>query len=148
LIRGLDDSYRDYLSTVGGLDQRQIEKKWLDGQWGVRDITAHITGWMRRMGAALEQMARGEKPEHSTPFSTETDQLNATFALQASAKTHEQILHDLEYSVQSFKDSALKLPDERFEAGRTAPRLFEIGAIEHFREHADMIREWRKREGV
>jgi len=133
---------------VAGLNERQFERKWLDGKWGAREITAHLTGWVGRMGAALEQMARGEKPDLNGVEWTESDELNATFARHARGKRHGQILHELEHSVESFKGSALKLPEERFESGRTVPRLFEIGSIEHFREHADTIREWRTGEGI
>jgi len=148
LIRDLDDSYQDYRAAVAGLNEKQFEKKWLDGQWGAREITAHITGWMGRMGAALEQMARGEKPDLNGIEWTESEELNATFAQHARGKRHEQTLHELEHAIESFRKSALKLPDERFEEGRTTPRLFEVGCIEHFKEHAGVIREWRTREGI
>ena len=148
LIRELDASYQDYLAAVAGLKERQFERKWLDGEWGAREITAHLTGWMGRMGAALEHMARGEKPGLNGVEWTESDELNATFARHARGKRHDEVLSELEHAVASFKGSALKLPEERFETGRTTPRLFEIGSIEHFKEHADMIREWRTREGI
>jgi len=148
LIRELDASYQDYLATVGGLDERQFEKKWLGGQWGTREISAHITGWMLRMGAALEQMARGEKPDLNGIEWTEFDELNTTFARDACGKKHEQILNEMGRAIEAFKNAALKLPDERFAEGRTAPRLFQVGSIEHFKEHAGMIREWRASKGV
>ena len=43
LLNQLDTAYRDYLSAIDGLGEPEFEKKWLDGNWGALEITAHIT---------------------------------------------------------------------------------------------------------
>jgi hypothetical protein len=63
-------------------------------------------------------------------------------------KKHGQILHELEAGMESFKKAAMLLPEDRYGEGKTANRIFDGGGIVHFKEHADMIREWRSREGV
>jgi hypothetical protein len=50
--------------------------------------------------------------------------------------------------MQSFKASAMKVPEDRYGENKTANRIFDGAGIVHFKEHADMIREWRQREGV
>jgi hypothetical protein len=40
------------------------------------------------------------------------------------------------------------VPEDRYGEGKTANKLFAGAGIEHFQEHADVIREWRSREGV
>jgi hypothetical protein len=148
LIQRLDAAYEDYRSAIEGLDERQIEAKWLDGKWGVREITAHITGWLGQLSAGLERMGRGERPSPEGEDWSVPDSYNATFAEHAKGKQREQILHELESGMDSFKKAAMTVPEERYVEGKTAHQIFNGAGIEHFKEHADMIREWRSREGV
>lgn len=150
LIQRLDAAYEDYRSTIEDLEESQFDKKWLDdGQWGAREITAHITGWLGQLGGGLERMSRGEKPQpEGVDWTGEGDKWNATFAEHAKGKQRDQILHELESGMEAFKKSAEMLPEDRYGEGKTANRMFDGAGIVHFKEHADMIREWRSREGI
>ena len=149
LIQRLNTAYQDYRSAVEGLSEPQFDKKWLDGRWGAREITAHITGWLGQLGGGLERMSRGEKPQpEGVDWTGEGDQWNATFASHAKGKKHKQILEELEHGIETFKRSAMMVPEDRYGEGKTANRLFDGAGIVHFKEHADMIRDWRGREGV
>src|SRR2546430_8700733 len=44
------------------------------------DIVAHISGWHREMGPALERLARGEKPVPAGVSYDDVDAWNAKFA--------------------------------------------------------------------
>lgn len=148
LIRELDEAYRDFLSTLEGLDEHTFDRKWLDGRWGVREIVAHITGWHGQMGGGLERMARGERPTPEGVDWTKVDEWNETFANHVMGKRKEQVLDELEHSVNAFKEAAAKVPDDRFGEGKTANRMFDLAGIAHFREHAEMIRAWRRDQPV
>src|SRR5512144_3136253 len=110
LIQQLDAAYQDFRSVVSGLNERQFDNKWLDGRWGVREITAHITGWLGQLASGLERMSRGEKPAPEGVDWSAPDPWNARFADHARGKKHEQILHELEHALASFKAAASKLP--------------------------------------
>lgn len=149
LIKRLDAAYQDYRSTIEGLDEHQFEEKWLDGSWGVREITAHITGWLGQLGGGLERMSRGEKPQpDGVDWTADGDQWNATFASHAKGKKRTQILDELEHGMDTFKKSAMMLPEDRYGEGKTANRIFDGAGIVHFREHTDMVRAWRDRKGI
>jgi hypothetical protein len=148
LIQQLDAAYQDYRSAIDGLDEHHFETKWLDGQWGVREITAHITGWLGQLSAGLERMSRGERPAPEGEDWTVPDPYNAKFAEHAKGKKREQILHELESGMQSFKKAAMMVPEERYVEGKTAHLIFNGAGIVHFKEHADMVRDWRGREGI
>lgn len=144
LLAEFDASYRDFRSVLDQLDEAHFEKIWLDGRWRVREITAHVTGWLGQMSAGMDRMARGERPsqEGETPWA-EVDNWNETFAEHARGKRKDQILRELEAGANAFKESALKLSEDRFGEGKTANRIFEAAGAPHFREHAEMIREWQ-----
>jgi hypothetical protein len=148
LTQRLDAAYQDYRSTVQDLDDQQLDKKWLDDQWGAREITAHITGWLGTLAGGLERMARGERPAPEGEDWNAPDGYNETFAEHAKGKDRDQILHELENALESFKAAAAKVPDDRYGEGKTANKIFDGAGIVHFKEHADMIREWRSREGI
>jgi hypothetical protein len=150
LIQQLDAAYQDYRSAIDGLSEPEFEKKWLDNSWGAREITAHITGWLGQLGAGLERMSRGERPQlqGEMDWTSEGDAWNAKFANHAMGKKHDQVLHELESGMESFKKAAMLLPEDRYGEGKTANRIFDGAGIVHFKEHADMVREWRSREGV
>jgi hypothetical protein len=128
LIRDLDSPYQDYLSTVDALDDRQFEEKCLDGQWCALEITAHIRGWMGLMTLALEQMARGEKPDLNGVEWTESDELNAQFAQRAHGKGQDEVIGELYHAIEAFKTAALRLPDEASRKGEQLPACSRSGA--------------------
>jgi hypothetical protein len=148
LLAELDRSYEEFRSVAEAVDDGDFEKVWLDGRWRVREITAHLTGWLGQLGAGMERMARGERPtqEEETPW-TEVDKWNDVFADHAQGKRKDQVLAELQHAVDSFKEAAAKLPEERFGEGKTANQMFDLAGISHFREHAEMIREWRAGQG-
>jgi hypothetical protein len=148
LIQRLDAAYQDYRSAVEGLGEPHFDKKWLDGQWGAREITAHITGWLGTLAGGLERMSRGEKPQPEGENWLAPDPYNATFAAHAKGKRYDQILDELEHGMESFKKAAMMVPEERYGDGKTANRIFDGAGIEHFAEHAAVIRLWRNREGI
>jgi hypothetical protein len=148
LLQQLDAAYEDFRSAIDGLGEPEFEKKWLDNSWGAREITAHITGWLGQLGGGLERMSRGEKPQPEGVDWSDGDAWNATFADHAMGKKHDQILHELESGLDAFKKAAVLVPADRYGEGKSANRMFDGAGIVHFKEHADMIREWRAREGV
>ena len=148
LIQRLDAVYEDYRSTIEDLNEPQFDKKWLDGQWGAREITAHITGWLGTLAGGLERMSRGERPAPEGQDWSAPDPYNATFAEHAKGKKHDQILDELEHGMEAFKKAAMMLPEDRYGEGKTANRIFDGAGIVHFKEHAAMVRDWRRREGI
>src|SRR2546427_11367170 len=78
----LNQAARDHKAlqeTLTGLNEAQMTEVWL-GTWSVKDIVAHISGWHREMGPALERLARGEKPVPAGVSYDDVDAWNAKFA--------------------------------------------------------------------
>lgn len=144
LLNDLDEAYREFLSAVEGLDEIEFETKWLDGQWGVREIVAHHTGWLGQLGGGLERMGRGERPTPEGVDWTDVQHWNDTFARHAMGKRRHEVLFELEQALQTFKEAGAKLPEERFGEGKTASRMFDLAGISHLRESAAMVRRWRQ----
>lgn len=143
LLDDLDQAYREFRSLVGDLEEQQFERKWIDNRWGVREVAAHIAGWHGKLGAGLERMQRGERPVPEGENWEDVDGMNAVFAEHAKGKRRQEILEQLDDAVRHFKDAAMRLPEDRFREGKTARRMMDLAGISHFREHSEMIRNWR-----
>jgi hypothetical protein len=144
LVEHLEAAYKEFRSTLEGLDEIQFETKWLDGLWGVHEIVAHHTGWLGQRGGGLERMSKGEKPAPDGVDWTDVQHWNDTFAHHAMGKRQAEVLDELEHAFHAFEEAAAKLPDDRFGEGKTASKVFDLAGISHFKEHAAMIRSWRE----
>jgi hypothetical protein len=147
LLREMEAGFADLLSAVDGLSEEQMTRVWY-GDWSVRDILAHVAGWHREEIAMLERMARGERPVPESADYTDDDAWNARFVAKWRAASAGEVLAELKAIKEAYLAAAGRLPEERFEEGRTAQRLVREGCTEHYREHAGEIRSWREREGI
>src|SRR5207249_605927 len=83
----------------------------------IKEIVAHISGWHRELGPALERMARGERPIPEGVSYDDADAWNAKFAAARKATPVRQVLDDLERSHADFMRAAAAVPAERFQPG-------------------------------
>jgi hypothetical protein len=147
LLGQLNESFEDLLGAVQDLSEEQMTRVWF-GDWGVREILAHIAGWHWEMSKALERIAAGERPVPEGVSYDDADSVNAGFVSAASGKGPKAVLDDMIASKEAFVSAALKVPEERYGEGRAAARLMQGTGFGHYQEHLPAIREWRTREGI
>ncbi len=147
LIAQLNDNFQDLFAAVQDLSDDQMTKVWF-GEWGVREILAHVAGWHWEMSEALERIARGERPVPEGVSYDDADAVNTGFVRAATGKSPRAVLDDMLASKDAFVAAALKVPEDRYEEGRTAARLLQGTGFGHYQEHLPPIREWRAREGI
>jgi hypothetical protein len=134
--------YNSFQEAIHGLNEDHLSEVWL-GTWSVRDIVAHISGWHRELGPALERLARGERPIPDGVSYEDADRWNAKFVAAKKDWTCEEVLLELDRSHEYFMQRAAQVPPERVEAGRTAYRIIDLNSAHHYKEHGDQIRTWR-----
>jgi hypothetical protein len=139
--------YRAFHDAVRGLNEDHLTEVWL-GSWAVRDIIAHMIGWHREMGPALERLARGERPLGEGVSYADVDAWNATFVAARRDLAVADLLLELDKSHEYFMQTAAGVPDERFQPGKTAYRIVDLNSAHHYREHGDQIRAWRTSRGI
>lgn len=139
--------YKAFHEALAGLNESQMSEPWL-GTWSIKEIVAHMTGWHREMAPALERLARGEKPLPEGVSYEDVDAWNARFAAAARDTSVTDLLLELDRSHESFLRAADRVPEERFQPGRTAWRIVDLNSAHHYREHGDQIRAWRARRSI
>ncbi len=147
ILKTLDAEFDDLLASVNGLSDEQMTRVWF-GDWSVRDILAHIAGWHREMVGAFERIARGERPVPESVDYSNADVWNARFAQAAHATPPAAMIDELKASKEAFVAAARKVPEDRFEEGKTAYRILHTTGIDHYKEHLPPIQEWRRLEGT
>lgn len=147
LIDELNDGFGTLVASVEGLTDEQMLRRWF-GDWGVREILAHVSGWHREMTVAFERIAAGERPVPEGVDYNDADAWNSKFAAGAADRTAREALEDVKASKESFVAAALRVPEDRFAEGKAAYRIIFTTGIDHYKEHEPVIREWRRSEGL
>jgi hypothetical protein len=139
--------YRAFHEAIHGLNEEQMAEVWL-GTWSIRQIVAHMSGWHREMGPALERLAQGGRPVAEGVSYDDVDAWNAKFAAAAGDAGVADLLLELDKSHEYFMRTAASVPAERFQPGKTAYKIVDLNSAHHYREHGDQIRAWRATRGV
>lgn len=139
--------YKAFHEALRGLNEAQMTEVWL-GTWSVKDIVAHMSGWHREMGPALERLARGQRPIPEGTSYEDVDAWNAKFVAAARSMSAADALLEFDKSHEHFLRLADAVPDERWEPGKTTYRIVDLNSVHHYREHGDQIRTWRQHHGI
>jgi len=123
-IDEVQSAYDELLSTVSKLDDATMTHRFY-GDWSVKDILAHIAGWHHTMTAALERMARGERPTPEGVDYSDADAWNAKFTAAMAPQNPSTVVADLKQSFANYLRAARALPADRFGEGKTVNRLLE-----------------------
>jgi len=141
-IQQLQEGFDGLLGAVKGLDEPAMNRVFYD-KWSVKDILAHISGWHQQMTAAMERMARGEKPTPEGVDYGDSDAWNARFSAAMTAQNATTVVADLQQSFANYLRAAQAIPDDRYGEGKTVNRLLEGSGYGHYREHLPAIQEYK-----
>ncbi|MPZ24154.1 MAG: ClbS/DfsB family four-helix bundle protein [Dehalococcoidia bacterium] len=138
----LDQAYTELDQELSSLDEQAGNKAWF-GEWNVKQILAHVSGWHREMTSSLERVARGERPTPEGVDYSDSDGWNARFAAELTAPSLGEARAQLETTHQGFRKALEGVDEDRFAEGKTAYRIAYATGTNHYREHGDAIRKWR-----
>jgi hypothetical protein len=147
LLERATQEYRAFRAAVDNLADGELGEVWL-GTWSVKDVIGHIVGWQRELGPALDRLARGDRPILAGVSDDDVDAWNEKLAAAMRGLARADLLAALDDSHAAFLRAAATIPEERFQAGRTAYKLVDLNSAHHYREHADEIGAWRRSKGV
>jgi hypothetical protein len=137
------EGFAELLASVQGLDERAMSRVFY-GDWAVKDLLAHISGWQHEMTRSMERMARGERPTPEGVDYSDADKWNASFALAMKPQNASTVVADLQQSFANYVRAAEAIPGDRYGEGKTINRLLETSGYGHYEEHLPAIREYRK----
>ena len=144
-IAELEQVYVGFRELIVNLPHEAYHEVFL-GEWNLNKLLAHMAGWFREMTAAMERVARGERPTPPGVDYSDADAWNAKFAQQS--KDGPAALEDWDNAFHAYYAAAKALDESLFgvdpEKGRPkiGNRLIGASGIEHFAEHRPQVEEW------
>jgi hypothetical protein len=154
LLNWLQEEYRRWEALLDQIGPTRMEQPGVNGDWSMKDLVAHLTGWQPRLIAGIQAAQRGE-PEPPPPWPAHLqseDEVNAWIyesnrkrslreALDESHQMFQRliaVIEDLPDGVRIEEEWRLVyLGDKRFPAGEF---------FDHFHDdHEPDVRAWLAR---
>lgn len=151
LLNSLQNEYQKWEAFLDEIDPTLMEQSGVNGDWSMKDIAAHLTGWHRWLVMRLQAAKRGEpQPTPPWPAQLQTDdEINAWIyesyrgrsMSEVREETHQvfrelfSIIEDLPYNLRIDEDWHLVwFGDQYFPTGEF---------FDHYRDdHEADVRAW------
>ena len=161
LLKWLQTAYRQWEALLQQIGPNRMDQPGVNGDWSMKDIVAHLTGWNRRLVAHVQAAGRGE-PEPPPPWPADLqteDEINAWIYESNRGRSVREILDESRQDFQQLIAVIEGLPDEvRIQTIQASPdrefyllwlgeERFPAGEFfDHFRDdHEPDVRAWLAR---
>lgn len=139
IIDRVESSWQGFIDALDGIPDERMVEPGVTGDWSVKDLLGHVAFWESRTIAHLEREERGEPhPDGGgadfEPINQEQHRLRANQPL-AGARDELQATHARLVALLG----RVPVSDPGDIAGNT---------WDHYDEHAENIRGWRKQQGI
>jgi hypothetical protein len=149
LLNWMHTGYTVFEALLAPLNQEQMTKPGVNGEWSVKDILAHLTSWHRYLLHLIEVTKRGEEPS-DIPSGLTEEQINERFYQQNKYLPLGEVLENFRSTYRQVDDWVNALSEEDLGkspwSGSAPLSGFVSGnTYEHYEEHARPIQEWLAR---
>lgn len=161
LLKWLQEEYQQWEALLEQIGPERMEQPGVNGDWSMKDIVAHLTGWQPRLSANLQAAGRGEsEPPPPWPAHLESeDEINAWIYESNKGRAVSEVLDESRQVFQQFLTIIEGLPDHiRIEELHRGERVFYLIGVkdqrfpaseffDHFHDdHEPDIGAWLARE--
>ena len=155
LLADLHREQEQWEALLAQIGEAHMDRPGVAGEWSIKDIVAHLTGWRRRTVARLQAAQRSEvEPPPPWPAHLQTDdEINAWIYESNHERSVREVLSESHRVFQQLLAAIEGLPDEvLIDPVRHLPWLegqpFSAGAFfAHFHEeHEPDMRAWLARQ--
>ena len=114
LLHWLQEEYGQWEALLEQIGPARLEQPGVNGDWSMKDIVAHLTGWNRRLAANLGEAARGEpEPPPPWPVHLQTDdEINAWIYESYRERSLQEVLEESRQVFQQILAIVESLPDD------------------------------------
>ena len=157
LLNWLQQEYQQWEELLDQIGPERMEQPGVNGDWSMKDIVAHLTGWQPRVNAHLQAAQRGEpEPPPPWPAHLQTDdEINAWIYESNRERSLQEVLDESRQVFQQLLNVVGELPEDvRIEQVHQGARVYHLVWLDgqrfqpgeffdHFHDdHAPDIRAW------
>lgn len=153
LIHELHKEYQNWQALLAQIDPARMDEPGMAGDWSVKDMIAHLTGWRRRLVARLKSLQPGQTEVQATwpAHLTTVDEINDWIYQTHKDLSVSEVMNESEQVFQALLAVIESLPEEVLETVHRLPWMngYPFNAAElfsHFHEeHEAELRAWMAR---
>jgi len=160
LLNWLQEEYQQWEAFLGQIDPAHMDQPGVNGDWSIKDMVAHLTGWQPRLIARVQASQRGEaEPPPPWPAHLQTeDEINAWIYESNRGRPVREVLDESHQVFQQLLTVVEGLPEDvridQVHQGERVYHLVWLGDIrfpageffDHFHDdHEPDIRAWLAR---
>jgi uncharacterized damage-inducible protein DinB len=135
LQKRLAAAYNDFLAICDQLDPGLYETDTVDGQWSLRDVVAHLTGWDHEATERFWRFLAGPTEDttyNNDEFNTRSVAARQHFSYSQAVKELRSVHHGLEEAIAAVQPEDLET-ESRFGAWLEALST-------HYEEHSAQLK--------
>lgn len=154
LLKWLTEEQQKWELLLAAIGETRMAQPGVNGDWSMRDIVAHLTGWQRWLVARLQAAAAGQ-PEPTPPWSadlTAEEAINTWIYETNRKRTVRQVVDDAHEVYEQLLSIIQALPDDcqiesieaKFHVIWVNAQRFAVGEFFHhfYDDHAADVRAW------
>jgi hypothetical protein len=145
----LIEAYQHFSKLIDSLSNEQFLSP-MNG-WAPRDVVAHLIGWNSLMIEASSSIRAGNPPSYYDDAPNDYSNINASFTAKYSSQSKQELLAELQSSVEKLEKFIDSLPSEELTAhhgvmhhsGEPATIAEIIDSLaSDYQDHSRQIEEW------
>jgi hypothetical protein len=129
LLNWLQEEYQQWEAFLDQIGPERMDQPGVNGDWSMKDIVAHLTGWQPRLIARLQAAQRGEpEPPPPWPAHTQTeDEINAWIYESNRGRSVREVLDESHQLFQQLLAVIEGLPEDvRIEQVHQRGRVYHL----------------------
>ena len=114
LLNELQEENQQWIALLEQIGPTRMDQPGVTGDWSIKDIVAHLTGWRRRTVARLQAAQRGApEPPPPWPANLQTDdEINAWIYASNQGRSVREVLDQSQQVFEQLLAAVEGLPDE------------------------------------
>ena len=145
LLRRLDAAWGAFKASYAGLSDAQLVKPGVTGDWSVRDILAHVTTWEEEALTHLPLILEGGTPPRYSVRYGGLDAFNARMTEQKARLSLSAVRRQLDGTHRRLIDFVQRAPEDQLSRETRFRRRLRLDTYSHYPQHAEAIRQWRRK---
>ncbi|HXQ38076.1 MAG TPA: ClbS/DfsB family four-helix bundle protein [Anaerolineales bacterium] len=157
LLNWLKEEYQQWEAFLDRVAPARMDQPGVNGDWSMKDVVAHLTGWNRRLVDRFQSARRGEpEPPPHWPANLQTeDEINAWIYETNRGRSVREVLDESRQVFQQLLAIILGLPEDvriehiepKFEVVWVGGERFPVGEFfDHYQDdHEPDVRAWLAR---